>query len=51
MTSTTVDLEILIYDYGHGLQTARQEILMSSLTIHSYSHTHALPIRRDTDTQ
>jgi hypothetical protein len=51
MTSTTVNLEILIPGYGHGLETARQEVLVFSPKIHSSSHPHALPIRKDTGIQ
>jgi len=45
---TTVNLEILVLDYGHDLQTARQEVLMFSPTIQSSSHPHALPVKRNT---
>jgi len=51
MTSMAVNLEILIPGYGHGLQTARHEVLVFSPTIHSSSRIHALPIRRDTGIQ
>lgn len=48
---TTVNLEILFPGYGHGLQTARQEVLMFSPAIQSSSHPRALPITTDTGIQ